>query len=143
MVVCGRGIAPKIISAQRAVQVENDENLFFHSFFPPFRLSLARRSRELSHGVGRGCQRSFSLAGRRRSSLLAGLGQERVLPEVFFRRGLIGEHSLTAAATTTRERACSMRLIPGEKWRIVAVIRETQLGVSISPWETKKQGLSG
>lgn len=32
-----------------------------------------------------------------------------------------------------------MRLIPGDKWRIVTVIRETQSGVSLSPWERKSR----
>lgn len=33
-----------------------------------------------------------------------------------------------------------MRLVPGEKQRIVLVIREAQFGVSSSPWETQEQG---
>lgn len=33
-----------------------------------------------------------------------------------------------------------MWLVPGEKWRIVLIIREAQFGVSSSPWETQEQG---
>lgn len=54
-------------SAQRAVQVENEENLVYHSVLSPLHLSLPHRLREWSQGVGRGCQRSFCLAGRGRS----------------------------------------------------------------------------
>lgn len=47
----GQGIIPKMIPAQTAVMVENEEILvFFSPVFPPFDLSLVCRLRGLSHG---------------------------------------------------------------------------------------------